>query len=48
VIECAIRKQPKGIFAFRGTKLIEKLKSRRDGLLKHVMRYYDFLSGPAK
>jgi hypothetical protein len=48
VIECAIRKQPKGIFAFRGTKLIEKLKSRRDGLPKHVMKYHEFLSGRTK
>src|SRR5688572_4965688 len=45
VIESAIRKQPREIFAIRGNELIEKLKSRRDGLLTHVMKYYDFLHG---
>jgi hypothetical protein len=44
LIESAIRRQPREIFAIRGNKLIEKLKSRRDGLLKHVMRYYSFLN----
>lgn len=44
VIEAAIKKQPKEIFAIRGNELIEKLKSRRDGMLKHVMKYYSFLS----
>jgi hypothetical protein len=44
VIEAAMRKQPKEIFAIRGNELIEKLKSRKDGLLKHVMEYYSFLS----
>ena len=43
VIETAIKKQPKEIFAIRGNKLIEKLKSRRDGMLKHAMKYYSFL-----
>ena len=43
VIESAIKKQPPEIFAIRGNELIEKLKSRRDGLLTHVMKYYDFL-----
>jgi hypothetical protein len=43
VIEAAIKKQPKEIFAIRGNELIGKLKSRRDGLLKHVMEYYSFL-----
>ena len=43
VIETAIRKQPREIFAIRGNQLIEKLKSRRDGMLKHVMKYYSFL-----
>ena len=45
VIESAIKKQPKEIFAIRGNKIIEKLKSRRDGLLTHVMKYYYFLRG---
>ncbi len=43
VIESAIKKQPQEIFAIRGNELIRKLKSRRDGLLIHVMEYYDFL-----
>jgi hypothetical protein len=43
VIEAAIKKQPKEIFAISGNELIEKLKSRRDGMQKHVMRYYSFL-----
>ena len=44
VIESAIKKQPPEIFAIRGNDLIEKLKSRRDGLLKHAMKYYYFLN----
>jgi hypothetical protein len=43
VIEAAIKKQPKEIFAISGNELIEKLKSRRDGMLEHAMRYYSFL-----
>ena len=43
VIETAIRKQPQEIFDIKGNKIIEKLKSRRDGLFKHVMKYYDLL-----
>ena len=43
VIESAIKKQPPEIFAIRGNELIEKIKSRRDGLLKHAMKYYHFL-----
>jgi hypothetical protein len=44
VIEAAIKKQPKEIFAMDGNELIVKLISRRDGLLKHAMEYYSFLS----
>jgi hypothetical protein len=43
VIETAIKRQPKEIFVIRGNELISKLKSRRDGLLKHVMKYMIFL-----
>jgi len=43
VIVSALKKQPPEIFAIRGNELIEKLKLRRDGLLKQVMKYYDFL-----
>jgi hypothetical protein len=44
VIEAAIKKQPKEIFEIGGNELIGKLISRRDGLLKHAMEYYSFLS----
>lgn len=44
VIEAAIKKQPKEIFAIGGNEIIRKLISRRDGLLKHAMEYYSFLS----
>lgn len=44
VIEAAIKKQPKEIFAIRGNELIGKLISRRDGLLKHAMKYYSLLN----
>lgn len=43
VIESAIKKQPPEIFAIQGAELVEKLRSRRDGLLKHGMKYYNFL-----
>jgi len=43
VIESAIKKQPPEIFAIRGKELIEKLKSRRDGLFRHALKYHDFL-----
>ena len=43
VIESAIKKQPPEIFVIRGNELLERLKSRRDGLLTHVLKYYDFL-----
>ena len=46
VIEAAIKKQPKEIFAIRGNELIGKLISRRDGLLKYGMEYYSFLNKP--
>ena len=44
VIEAAIKKQPKEIFAISGTEIIAKLISRREGLLKNAMEYYEFLS----
>jgi hypothetical protein len=44
VIESAIKKQPEEIYAIRGQKIINKLKSRRDGLLKNAMKYYSFLA----
>ena len=44
VIESAIKKQPPEIFSIRGIKLIEKLRSRRDGLQIQAMKYYSFLT----
>ena len=44
VIVSAIKKQPPEIFTIRGNKMIKRLKSRRDGLLKGVMKYYLFLT----
>ena len=43
VIEMAIKKQPHEIVAIRGNGMIKKLQSRRDGMLKQVMKYYAFL-----
>ena len=45
VIATAIKKQPVEIFAIRGNEIIETLRSRRDGLLKNVMKYYSSLKG---
>ena len=44
VIETAIRKIPREIYAISGKKLQEKLKGRRNGLLEHAMDYYRFLA----
>jgi hypothetical protein len=43
VLVSAIRKQPPEIFAIRGDELIEKLRSRRNGLLEQAMKYHSFL-----
>lgn len=44
VIEMAVKKQPAEIYAIRGEEIIERLRSRRDGLLKNAMKYYSFLA----
>ena len=44
VIESAIKKQPEEIYSIREQKIVDKLKSRRDGLLKNAMKYYSFLA----
>jgi hypothetical protein len=44
VIVSAIKKQPEEIYSIRGQRIIEKLKSRRDGLLKNALKYYSFLA----
>ena len=43
VIVRSVKKQPPEIFAISGKKMIKKLIARRNGLLKHVMKYYSFL-----
>jgi hypothetical protein len=45
VIEEAVKKMPPEIYAIDGAMLTEKLKSRRNSLLKNGMKYYDFISG---
>ena len=44
VIEAAIKKQPREIYAISGDNIIDKLKSRRNGLLKNAMKYYSYLA----
>ncbi len=44
VIEQAIQKLPKEVYAIDGAELITKLKSRRDDIKREGMKYYHFLS----
>jgi len=44
VIESAVRQLPEKIFAISGPTIIEKLKSRREVLLKEAMDYYEFIA----
>jgi hypothetical protein len=44
VINKAVKKIPAEVYAFRGNNIASKLKTRRDGLMKHAIRYYEFLS----
>lgn len=44
VIEASVKVMPPAIYALNGRQLISKLKSRRDGLLKNGMNYYQALS----
>jgi len=44
VIETAVHKLPPEVYSFSGQKIIDKLKSRRDQMMKKGMRYYKFLS----
>lgn len=44
VIENAVRKFPKEIYAINGETTIRRLKNRRDQLQKKGMKYYKFLS----
>ena len=45
VIEESIRSIPANVYAQYGEKLVKKLKSRRDGLMKNGMEYYRYLAG---
>lgn len=44
VIDAAVRNLPPEIYAISGREVAGKLKSRRDGLLKNAMEYYEFLT----
>jgi hypothetical protein len=43
-IETAVKTLPKEIYALHGQEFINILKSRRNGLAKNVMDYYEFVS----
>lgn len=43
-IEQAVKKLPGEIYAISGAEITEKLKSRRDLLMKEGIEYYDFIS----
>lgn len=45
VIMATIKSLPLPVYESDGNEMIEKLKSRRDGLLKNAMNYYKFISG---
>ena len=44
VIQTAIKRLPPEAYALTGAEIEGKLKSRRDGLLEHAMKYYEFLN----
>ena len=44
VIEKAVKQMPPEIYSLSGNGIVLKLKSRRDALMKHGMRYYKFLT----
>lgn len=44
VIDNAVKRLPAEVYALSGRNLSVKLKTRRDGLLKHAMRYYKHLA----
>jgi hypothetical protein len=44
VIERAVKKMPREVYAISGRELTQTLKNRRNGLLKHAMQYYEFLA----
>lgn len=44
VIEDAVNRMPQAVVAYSGQEIAQRLKSRRDDMLKPVMRYYRMLS----
>ena len=44
VIDKAVKRLPAEVYTFSAKNIASKLKTRRDGLMKHAMRYYEFLS----
>lgn len=44
VISSAVRQMPPEVFPLSGNVIIEKLKSRRDGLVEYAKTYYNFLA----
>lgn len=44
VIDVAVNKLPPPVYAISGSELAQKLKSRRDDMLKSVLRYYEQLA----
>ncbi len=47
VIELAVKKIPREVYAISGRELTNILKNRRNGLLEHAMKYYEFLASKA-
>lgn len=45
VVEAAVKKMPKEVYAISGQKLESRLISRRNTLLQNALKYYDFISG---
>lgn len=44
VIEASVKMLPAPVYEMDGKKIIEKIKGRREGLMKNAMKYYRFLS----
>lgn len=45
VIDRAVQKLPPEIYGIDGRQIEQKLKSRRNSLLKNALKYYEFISG---
>jgi hypothetical protein len=44
VISAAVRRIPPEVYAISGREIEEKLRSRRDGLMKNGIKYYEYLA----